>query len=260
ALIVRELRERLGAQLDDAVVDYLPIRHDGSDATERSALAAVAPRERVLSHLHLLEKAGLEPIAIDIRPAALARLVGAMSGPSHPNVLLINFGRDRSYLTVLWGKRLMLDRQIEFGERALLAQLRESLNLDDDVAGALLYGDPNAQGQAIGVDAAEVAHTVAEILHPLWTALAGEIDKTLIYVASKTRGQSVQRVLVRGSLARHANCAQFLRRTLAVPVDVLQPLAAFGDSMSIAALPVSDDDGGMALAAGMALRRTDDDD
>ncbi len=257
--IVKEVRDRIGGEIDQSVVDFMPIRHEGADAAERSALVAIAPRARVLAYLAELERAGLEPMALDIRPAALARLVGQMNAATHANVLLINFGRERSYLTVMWGRRLMVDREIEFGESALLNRIGRTLDLDPALAACMLYGAPgDGDAAAAGMPEAmrqEMAHTIAEVLHPPLAALAGEIDRTLIYTASKTRGQSVERVHLQGSVARCAHAVGFLRHALAIPVEVLQPLAPFAGGLGPAALADVAANGNIALAAGMALRR-----
>src|SRR5262249_42847808 len=74
AAIVRELRERMKDELDRSVVDYMAIRSDSAEA-QRSAIVVSAHRERVLAYLATLKNAGLEPVALDAGPAALARLV-----------------------------------------------------------------------------------------------------------------------------------------------------------------------------------------
>ena len=82
ATLLRTLKDRFKSGLDDAVVDVLPIRRP-PESNLRSAVVAVAPRERVIAHLDLLQSAGLEPVAVDIGPAALARVARALvTGPS----------------------------------------------------------------------------------------------------------------------------------------------------------------------------------
>jgi type IV pilus assembly protein PilM len=76
--IIRELRERYGNELEQSVVDYLLIRSNDNGHSERSALVAIAKRQSVLSYLDLIRKAGFEAMALDIGPAALARVISAL--------------------------------------------------------------------------------------------------------------------------------------------------------------------------------------
>lgn len=255
AAIVRELRERLHAELDSLVVDYLPIRADDLQSAERSAIVVTAPRERVLAYLAALAAARLQPVALDIGPAALARLVGALDAGRHTNTLLLNFGRARSYLSVIWGRRLMLDRDIDFGEDRLAQRLADVLGMGLPEALRLLHTHGlDAQGGSSAARAAAIGHTVAEVLRPAFGVLAEEINKTLIYTASKTRGESVQRVRLLGSVARYPGVAAFVEELVSLPVEVLEPLRAFEARPGAFGADMPSRGVGIGVAAGLALR------
>jgi type IV pilus assembly protein PilM len=253
--VARAVRDQLGGSGADSVVDYYQVRSADSGGAERQVLAAVAPAPAVLGWLETLRAAGLDPVALDIGPAAIARLLAAMHRGDHgQSVLLINFGATRSYLTVIWGRRLMLDREIEFGETQLVDKLVRTLGLEPDTALALLREHGIGAGAAPGREqaGADVGRTIGEILHPELAALAEELVRTQVYVASRTRGSSVSRVYLNGSVARYANIQQRIGALAQLPVEVLDPFAAF------AAADGTERGGnlvhGIALAAGLALR------
>lgn len=271
AAILRELRERLKTELDSAVVDYLPIRNDDSPSAERSAIVAVAARERVVAYLDALYAAGLRPTALDIGPAALARLVAALdrapeqsgspdgAAHSYANALLLNFGQARSYVSLVWGRRLMLDREIDFGETKLVQRLSNALSLTESESLKLLHERPidlAGRPAAGGSDdlSSMISVTMAEVLRPELATLAHEINKTLIYTASKTRGRSVDRIYLLGSVARYPGIAAVVHGLASIPVEVVDPLGLFGlrpDAI------VEGDQGlmtGLAVATGLALR------
>lgn len=254
--LLKELRERMRQELDESVVDYLPLRNTDTQETAKSAIVAVAKRAQVLAYLELLRRAGLEAVALDIGPAALTRLVATLdTTSSHPNVLLINFGRFKSYLSVIWGRRLMLDREIDFGEHWLVANVAENLDIPGELVTKLLYehGFQNTIGDRPELEDGDISRTMAEILRPEFAELAKEINKTLIYVASRTHGKSVEQVYLLGSAARYPHVAEFLNELLKIPVEVLNPLNAF-EFAAGAAPNDPNPGGGIALAAGLALR------
>jgi type IV pilus assembly protein PilM len=253
--VARAVRDQLGAAATESVVDYYQVRSADATGAEKQVLAAVAPAGAVVSYLETLRSAGFDPVALDIGPAAIARLLGAMHRDDFgQSVLLINFGTTRSYLTVIWGRRLMLDREIEFGETALVDKLARTLGLDAGTALALLRqhgtgssaGGPDPQGAA-----PDMGRTIREILHPEFAALAEELVRTQVYVASRTRGSTVSRVYINGSAARYAHIPERIAQLVHLPVEVLDPFTAFPASGTG---PGGNLMHGIALAAGLALR------
>jgi Tfp pilus assembly PilM family ATPase len=254
--VARAVRDQIGMDPADAVVDYYHIRSADSDASERQVLVAVAQQKRVLAFLDMLTGAGLDPVALDIGPAAMARLLASMQREDlGQSALLINFGLQKSFLTVIWGRRLMLDREIDFGEAQLVGKLGASLGLDADAALGLLrthgVGARPVQQQGAAAGEPDVGRTIREILYPEFAGLAEELLRTQVYVASRTRGSSLHRIYLNGSLARYPHIQTRIGELVALPVELLDPLSGFAGSAG-STMPSAEH--GVALAAGLALR------
>jgi type IV pilus assembly protein PilM len=252
--VAKAAAEQLGVDAGASVLDYYPIRGADGDSGGRQVLVAAADKARVLAYLAMLETARLEPVALDIGPAAIARLLATIHGSDiGQSVLLLNFGSAKSFVTVIWGRRLMLDREIDFGEDQLAATLAAALELPQATATSLLR-EHGIGGRAIGQQAgahADLRHAIHEVLHPACLALADELAHTQVYVASRTRGSTISRVYLNGSLARYPDIQARIGTLIDVPVHLLDPFDAFGER------PRVDDDGigrSVALAAGLALR------
>ncbi|MCK6390192.1 MAG: pilus assembly protein PilM, partial [Azonexus sp.] len=178
--LVAALRERMPDELDDTVVDFMSLRPAESEAEQGEALVALAPRQKVTEYLDLLSAIGLEAVALDVGPNALARLV-RHSGAQHwrefpklPNALLINVGLNASFLSVIWGRRLILDRQVGFAENSLVDRLQKVLEMPEVLAQHVLHGLESAESAASGS-----RQTVIEVLRPDMAVLLQEINKTL---------------------------------------------------------------------------------
>jgi type IV pilus assembly protein PilM len=254
--VAKAVRDQLGAAAAESVVDYYAVRSVEAAGPEKQVLAAVASSGTVLAYLEALRGAGLEPVALDIGPAAIARLLAAMQDDYEQSVLLINFGASKSYLTVIWGRRLMLDREIDFGEMQLVDRLSRALGLTGEVALALLrehgIGTPaGAQHQPSGGQP-DIGRTVREILYQEFAALAEELVRTQVYVASRTRGSAISRVYLNGSVARYRHIQQRVEELVRLPVELLDPFKAFEGAPP--GTPGGSDTHGIALAAGLALR------
>ncbi len=260
-LIVKSVLERIGGHAQDYVIDYLPIRSEEGKDDQRTALAAVAKRDEVIEYLEIIDGIGLDIAAIDIGPSALRRLVAFLDREGDfPNVLLINFGRIKSYLTVTTGRRLMMDREVNFGEHQLVSELNKVLEISEGQAIKFLYGygfDGDVASRQEGQgdeEAKEIIATIGAILKPVFLQFVEEVNKALIYTASKTRGGSIKKIYLVGSVARYPAADQFLADMLSIPVEVLNPFAEFAACSDCAVLADPDSIAGIALAAGFALR------
>ena len=227
--IVKELRGRLDGDIDDWVFDFVPVRQAGLDSPRREALVAVAENARVAGYLDLLAGAGLDVIAVDIGPTALTRVISRLCSTTEgnfQNLLLINFGSLSSFVTVFWGRRLMLDRPIAFAEQRLLERLRTVMDIPDAMARRLLLERGFAHAQGAGAWD-EIGAALEEVLHPEFAVLKAEVTKTLIYTASRTRGKTVDKIYLVGSVARYPGIAELLTESLSMPVEVLDPFSIF---------------------------------
>ena len=207
AAVVRVMRDRLDGDLADYVLDYLPVK-SRSKKDEHLALVAVSERQPIVEFLELARKAGLDVDALEIGPVAISRLVGALSMASgSENVLVINSGRRASYLTVISGTDLLFDQEVAFGENSLVKQAAETLDMSEEMAHDLILRT-GVQGGVFGdtvaaaLDQAGLENTLAEILKPQFLTLVEEIKRVCLYAASETRGGSVTRVYLLGSIAR----------------------------------------------------------
>jgi Tfp pilus assembly PilM family ATPase len=253
--VIRELRERVHEELDGMVVDYIPVRQE-HPSRPKEAIVAMAARDKVTAYLDVLSAAGLQVAALDVAPAALARLMSwihAAETSAYPNLLLINFGSRNSYLMVVWGKRLMLDRPIEFAEQRLLARLKNILDIPEPEGKRLLL-ERGLGPVSERDDGDEISRTLREVLRPEFDALKAEVNKTLVYTASRTYGRSVDSIYVVGSIARYPRIEPLLRELFPVPLKILDPCSIFEHHLTDKELSWLRPYSGVVAVTGCALR------
>lgn len=254
--IASVMRERVGEEISDYVLDYLQVRSERAD--EHLAIVAMAKREIVINYLELLRLSGVVVDRLEIGPVAIRRLIAAM-GPKdqHENVIALNFGRQTSFLTVISGRRLLLDQTIAFGEDRFLADIVQALDLPIDAVQKLIdrcIFDPLALAaeceSAVDLDA---SRTLQDIVKPSLVQLAELLNRTLIYIASQTRGEPVNRIYLLGSLARWRGIGELLNTLVRVNVETVpSPIAGFcldGKAYSRNGSPSPE----TAIATGLAL-------
>lgn len=249
--VLKTLQEKLRLDLKDMVIDYCPIFDSAAAGSEKELIAIVARRDDVFGHLKRLESAGLRPVSVEVKPTALVRLLSAMQQHEQERcLLLINFGVEKTYISVVWGKQLMLDREVAFGQSSLTSRLASSLGMTQDAALSLLQEAAPHEGVADQ----SILRTIDEILHADFAVLAEEINRTLVYIASKTRGGSAKCMYVNGSLAHYTYIARKLEKLVNVPVAHLQPFKALPMSQFVTVDADTVPSNGLAVAAGLALR------
>jgi type IV pilus assembly protein PilM len=243
--IAAEVKDRLKANGRSMVVDFVPVRQANQDERNKEAVVAAAAREDVTAFLDLLDAAGLRVQALDVAGMALKRVVpwtDQRGGrDSMGSALLVHIGAEASQLMLVWGRRLMLDRSIEFSEQRLVSRVAKLLELPEHAAKRLL-----AERDMDGA--------VREIIGAELLALKTEAAKTLHYAASKMRGADIDKILVVGAVGRFPGIAQFLRAGLGKPVEVLDPLALFPHHLPKEEASALSPQYGVAVAMGLALR------
>jgi type IV pilus assembly protein PilM len=260
AAILRVMKNRLDGDLNNYVLDYMPVR-GRSKTDERLALVAVSERKQVVDFLELARKAGLDVSALEIGPLAISRLTSAISEDSgSATVLVINSGRRASYLTLISGNDLLFDQEVAIGEQTLVQHICETLDMPEDTARHLLSRSgvcPGDSENALSdtVDEDGVLNTLSEILKPQFMKLVEEIKRAFLYAASETRGRGVTQVYLLGSIARWPGAEQMLSSLSGSTVSKIpNPLALFPSNELDKTSTVQKFAPEIAVATGLALR------
>src|SRR6266571_2450718 len=110
--------------------------------------------------------------------------------------------------------------------RGVRERMKAALDLTEQTAKQLLlkHGFAAAPGAAGN---GEFSAALKEVLRPQFLALKAEVSKTLIYAASKTRGETVDKIFLVGGVARCPGIAELMSQDLSKPVEVLNPFSIF---------------------------------
>jgi len=253
--ILELVGERIQEPVSDCVVDFLPIRTTAQESAERSALVAVARRVDVLAYLDLLRSAGLEVTSLEIGALAIRRVVGWIHrSRQSETVLVMHWGAERTELSVLWGRRLILHGDVALGTRQALETIGKGLNLDVDAASDLLatYGVSSASVEVQH----EIAHTFESLLRPVLATLVEQARKATVYTAFQTRGANVDACWMVGEPARWRGVCDLVGDLLELPVRELDPCLGLAGGVDPRLSNPSP--GAYAIAVGHALRGLSD--
>jgi len=255
-LIVQRVVERIDDNIADYVIDFMMVRPDVGNGQERSVLVALSRHDEVIDYLEHLRKVGLTVKVLEIEPTAVRRLISVKHGSEHDaNLMTISMGCAQTYITVLSGRRLIYERDIDFGEVQLIAMLCKELDIDEREARTMLErGKTTNDTDAIAdTDGAEqnipVTDAFYSVLKPLFMELVEDINRALIYAASETRGVPVKHVYLTDRVATWHGIENFINTLIEVPVSVMTPYEGFENAEMFNA----DSGPRSAVVTGMAL-------
>ena len=258
--IVRATEERMGQSIARHVVDYVRVSH-ADEGASRAALVAIADQEAVVKYLEVLRKCSLDVVALEVGPIAIQRLITEIDHGAASTVVAITFGTAASFVTVLSNGEMLLDRDIDFGTRAVVGKLSEALDCSPAEAQDLLQRHGLAIGKPVvgsdeGVDpAAGIKNAITEILKPQFIALAKDVLRIRDYAAAETRRPVGGKIYAFGSLARWPNADQILSELCGVEISSVNPFYGLSVSGGAADMNEIGPICGVAVATGLALRR-----
>ncbi len=268
AVIVRELKlpEMPEAELEQAVAyeaeRYLPygVREVSRDfqvlgkAPEEGQieiLLVAARKEVVNRQLAVLQMTGLSASVLDVAPFSMLRAVGRRDGAG--TVVYVDLGAESSDIIIMEGDRLRLARNISTGGNAVTKAIAEALSLDMGAAQTLK--EERAQLMLEGQQASDttVSHLHDAIL-PVVNSIFTEVRRSLDYYQTRSRGQTITKVVLSGGTAKLRNLAPFLSEELGLPVELANPFATLKTEAAVQKEYLSDLAPIMAVAVGLALR------
>ena len=108
--ITNAISEHFDGELENHVLDYLPVRNENKSSSSM-AIVALSEKSRIVNYLECLRKSGLTVEGLEVGPSAITRLISSLHKPSEAEtVLVVNFGWQKSFLSVISGRRSVVHR------------------------------------------------------------------------------------------------------------------------------------------------------
>ncbi|MEX2216451.1 MAG: pilus assembly protein PilM [Phycisphaeraceae bacterium] len=228
------------------------------EETRREILLLAAPVRAIEQHVTMLQSAGLEPVAIDAAPAALARWAAAMDPDPEATQCVLSIDTDVSNVLIARQGRVLFFKPIELGtlqvDEAIATHLSLSLIDARDlrrtrasaISGSATEGGPDQQ---------HISRAIGDALRGPLMELSREIGLCLRYYGVTFRGRRPEDLQIVGELANEPLLAELLPSAagLAVATDVSRDYIDWPQSLEDAARQAPQ----LALAAGLSMRSKD---
>jgi type IV pilus assembly protein PilM len=255
-----EAADRLRLTPDSASVRFFDageVRQ--GDEARREIVALAASNEAIKTHLDLLLASGLEPLAIDAAPAALARaLCGAQKDrrDEDPASAVAEVGYSGTRVVIARNGRVIFFKIIDIGGKAFDKAAADFLRLSPSEAydARRKPVEPRASEDETQQQqpAAPVERAMHESMRGPATELGKEIALCLRYHSVTFRGRKPETLMLGGGEAQ-PRLAQVLAHEAGVTVEMAQPFAGIDPGNS--GLKSDEPHAPWALSLGLAMRQ-----
>lgn len=249
--------------LDEVYLDYqiIPTVKDYLNYLE--VLIVATPKKIVDSYVSCLKKADLTPIALEVESDAIARAL-VKKEINSPLLVLIDFGENNTNFIIFSGRSTRFTCSIPISSALLTKAIAESLKISFHEAEKMKieYG---LTGKKNSFKAEKVLRAVGPILEDL----TAQIKKYLNFYREHSSYEyllaekKIDKILFCGGGSELKGLAEFMSRSLDIPVEMGNPLTNFLQKKSLptgrqAKNIVKKDLISYTTAIGLALRQTDD--
>ncbi len=230
-VISYEAEQYIPLAIDQVVLDFDRLGEVDEDGQKKLEVLLVAAKEEIVDrHLELMNRAGLNPVIIDVDSFALSnafgRNYGLMEGET---VSLIHIGARLTTINILEDGVSHLTRDVQVAgnnfTREVQREFGNSLAEAEElkrIQGKVLTETEDIMSMEVPTPDDQSAR-VGESLNSLLNKLIAEIRRSFTYYESSIRKKPVSRIVLSGGTARLKNLDKYLQEKLNVPVELNDP-------------------------------------
>jgi type IV pilus assembly protein PilM len=193
--------------LDQVKLDWSVI-DQSKDGNQLEVLLVAAPNSAIDKYVQILEKAGLEPLALESNATAVAR---AVVPPSSLAVVIVDFGSLDTDVSIVLNNAPRLIRSVSVGGLTLVRSVAQNLGLDEVQATQFTY--------KFGLTQSKLEGQVFKAIKPTLDSLVSEIEKSVKYFTGRYPDVKVEKLVVTGATSSLPELGPFLANSTGLPVE-----------------------------------------
>lgn len=223
-----EIEQHLPIVTTEYVIEYYvadEIEEDG--AKKYKIKVAAMPKNMVENYLNLIREIGLKPIALDIHPNAVAKLLAhttAINGielDKEKTSAFIDLGYRSINIHIFSKGKLAFSRIINLGARELDNEISIACNLSMKQAESKKIRDADLNPDGFSDLISDTFHDVLRSQIDIWLS---EIQKIFQYYISRTTGNKIESIYLYGGSSRLHGLNSYFQHILNIPTKNIDNL------------------------------------
>ena len=202
-----EMDKYVPMSINDAKADYVILGLSPNDPAKTEVLVSSVAKEYAESVMEMIEKTGLNIIAMEPEPLAMARslaIAGAMDA-----TMIIDFGEKSTDLVIVYKNQPRLVRSIPGGFGQLVQTVTGGLNVREDQARQFIL--------KFGLAEDKVEGQVFKTLSPSLDSYATELTKSVRFFQSKYLNGKVGGIVLSGYASMIPLFAEYIEAKTNIP-------------------------------------------
>ena len=193
--------------MSDAKADYYILGPSPNDPAKTEVLVSSVAKEYAESTMEMIEKTGLNIIAMEPEPLAMARslaIPGAIDA-----IMIVDFGEKSTDIVIVYKNQPRLVRSIPGGFGVLVKAVASGLNVREDQSRQFIL--------KFGLDENQVEGQVFRILNTHLDNFASELAKSVRFFSTKYLGGKVGGIVLTGYASMTPLFSEYIEAKTNVP-------------------------------------------
>ena len=241
-----EIDKYVPMSLNDAKADYIILGPSPNDPSKTEVLVSSVAKDYAESPMEMIEKTGLNIIAMEPEPLAMAR---ALNIPGSIDAcLVVDFGEKSTDLVINYKNQPRLVRSVPGGLGVLIKAVANGLNIREDQARQFIL--------KFGLDQTQVEGQVYKVLNTHLDNFASELTKSVRFFQTKYLGGKVGGIVLTGYGSMTPLFSEYIEAKTSVPTMKGNPwqLVRTTPEQQQALMPVASE---FAVVIGLSERSND---
>ena len=183
-----EIDKYVPMAMSDAKVDYFILGPSPNDPAKTEILVSSVAKDYAESTMEMIEKTGLNIIAMEPEPLAMARAL-AIPGAIDAN-MIVDFGEKSTDIVIVFKNQPRLVRSIPGGFGVLVKAVASGLNIREDQSRQFIL--------KFGLDESQAEGQIFKILNTYLDNFASELAKSLRFFQTKYIGGKIGGIILTG--------------------------------------------------------------
>ena len=198
--------------IDQVKLDWVVIGPKADSEDEIEVLLVAAPISLANKYLNIMQKAGLELIALEINPIAQTR---SLLTPGHEPLMVIDFGSVATDMAIVTNQAPRLIRSANAGSRTMVRVLAQNLGLDEPQAQQFMH--------KFGLIQTNLEGQVYTALKPAIDTVVEEVTKSINYFHESNPDLKVGKIVITGGTAALPGLPAYLANATSIMVEIGNP-------------------------------------
>jgi type IV pilus assembly protein PilM len=203
--------------VDEVTIDFSVIGRD-MQQHEMEVMLVCAHNDILSSHMEALQKAGLQPVAVDIQPFALMRALGLENSTNESNIAVLDIGAGTSDLSVFKAGISRFTRILPLAGNRFTENITKVMGNNFAEAENLKLKHADALLDLAVVTQENPEYKVNFSIQDSLRELVLELRRSFDYYQLQQRNEEIVQLVISGGGAKLKNLVQFLNQELEIKV------------------------------------------